>query len=323
MSKSICWSVALALVACAPSLAATVPGTGTLPADCNRECLYGVMDQFIAGLERRDATRVPWAPNAKYTENNVQLAIGDGVFATATAIGKYRLKFADLREGQVGLFGEVQETNDTSAFGLRLKVVNRYIAEAEMVIVRIADFPAIGGGVNPFANPTFVDTPILSQVLKPAERTPRERMISVADGYFDTLQLNDGKLFTEFHPDCNRIENRLQTTNNATKPLGPYSALGCADQFKLGVYRYDDRLRARRFPLIDEELGIVLAGGFIDHAGRLGSYQLTDGTMAESPLRRPHSFVLLEAFKVMDGKLRQIEAVFINVPYNMQSPWGP
>jgi len=39
-------------------------------------------------------------------------------------------------------------------------------------------------------------------------------MISIADGYFSTLQLNDGTLFTEFTDDCNRIENGLQTTRN-------------------------------------------------------------------------------------------------------------
>jgi hypothetical protein len=72
---------------------------------------------------------------------------------------------------------------------------------------------------------------------------------------------------------------------------------------------------------VDEERGLVLAMGFIDHSGRLGSYQLTDGTMLESPIRRPHSFHLMELFKIVDGKLRQIEALFIAVPYNMPTPW--
>jgi hypothetical protein len=31
--------------------------------------------------------------------------------------------------------------------------------------------------------------------------------------------------------------------------------------------------------------------------------------------------VLLEAFKIRAGKIQQIEAVFITVPYNMPSPW--
>ena len=112
----------------------------------------------------------------------------------------------------------------------------------------------------------------------------------------------------------------MQTTNNAGFPL-PIARLGCEEQFRLGWYRYDDRLRARRFPLVDEERGIVLAYGFIDHRGVVGEYTLTDGTPASSPVRRPHSYYLAEAFKIRDGAIEQIEADFITVPYHMPSPW--
>ena len=95
----------------------------------------------------------------------------------------------------------------------------------------------------------------------------------------------------------------------------------CEEQFRLGNYRYDDRLRGRRFPLVDEERGIVLAHGFIDHCGQLGDYQLTDGTRVSSPIRRPHTFYLSEAFKIRQGAIEQIEANFITVPYHMPSPW--
>ncbi len=40
-------------------------------------------------------------------------------------------------------------------------------------------------------------------------------MIALADGYFSTLQLNDGTIRTRFAPDCNRVEKiGVQTTNN-------------------------------------------------------------------------------------------------------------
>jgi hypothetical protein len=99
------------------------------------------------------------------------------------------------------------------------------------------------------------------------------------------------------------------------------AALGCEAQFRMGNYRYDDRLRARRFPLLDEERGLVLAFGFIDHCGRLAEYPLTDGRTVESPVRRPHSFYLSELFKIDHGMICQIEAHFITVPYHMPSPW--
>jgi hypothetical protein len=322
--KSLRHVLPLLALLCAPlAQAASLAAPGTLPPACDRECLYRFADQYLDALAVKDANRLPWAVNAKYTENNVQLAIGDGVWGTVSGLGKYRLKFADPQAGQVGVFGEVVETDSRSAFALRLKIADGRIAEAETVIVRINDFGALPGGVNPFANPRFDEKPILLQNLAPAERRGRERLISIADGYFDTLQLNDGQVFTEFDPACNRVENGLQTTNNPDKPLGPLSALGCHDQFKLGQYRYDDRIRARRFPLVDEERGIVLAAGFIDHAGRLGTYKLVDGSSAESPIRRPHTFVFLELFKIVNGRIRQVEAVFITVPYNMPSPWVP
>ena len=298
-----------------------LPVPGTLPPACDRACLYGFMDQYLDALVHKDPAKLPWAPNARFTENNVELSIGDGLWATVTGLGDYKLKFADPQNGQVGFYGVVKETTTSSAFTVRLKVEAGRISELETVVLRVADMGALAGNENPFSKGVFVDKPILQQNVPPNLRRPRERMISLADGYFDTLQLNDGTLFTEFDPACNRIENGLQTTNNPAKPLGDISALGCAEQFKLGYYRYDDRLRARRFPLVDEERGLVLAMGFIDHSGRLGTYTLTDGRKAESPIRRPHSFHLMELFKVVDGKLRQIEAVFIAVPYNMPSPW--
>ncbi len=223
---------------------------------CDRACLYGYVDQYLEALKHKDSTRLPWAKDARYTENNVQLPTGEGVWGTVTGLGSYKLRFADTKTGQVAVFGAIDEADATSAFALRLKIAGSKISEAEMLVVRVKDFGALGEGPNPFANPKFEDKPILLQDLKPGEGRPREKLIALADGYFSTLQLNDGKLHTEFDPACNRIENGLQTTNNPDKPLGPTSALGCAEQFKLGVYRYDDRLRARRYPLVDEERGV-------------------------------------------------------------------
>ncbi len=292
-----------------------------LPPACDRACLYGFVDRYLDALGHNDAGRLPWARDARYSENNVMLAVGDGMWVTTTRVDDYRLKFADVRAGQVGVFGVVEESNNRSGFALRLKVVDNRITEAEAIVVRVAEFSALDGGVNPFASAKFFSKPILESDLAPGQRRPRARMISVANGYFDTLQLNDGTLFTQFDPRCERYENGILTTSNPAKTLGPVTALGCEAQFKLGAYRFDDRVRGRRFPLVDEERGLVLGMGFIDHTGKLGAFSLTDGSTEQAPLRRPHSFCLMELFKIVDGRIRQIEAVFITVPYGMPSPW--
>jgi hypothetical protein len=283
---------------------------------CDRACLYGFLDQYLDALKMKDPSRLPLAKNFRYSENNVMMDIGDGVWGTVTGLGNYNLRMADPINGEVGFYGIVDETNSTSAFALRLKVEDGKISEAETLIRR-----SEGGGPFP-SKPNLVDKPVLNEIVSPDLRRPRARMIALVDGYFSTLQLNDGVLFTQFDDNCNRIENGLLTTHNPDlmKTI-PVANLGCAQQFKLGNYRYDDRVRDRRFFLVDEERGLVMAAGFIDHAGRLANFALTDGTVMHSPIRTPGTLCLLELFKIRDGKIQQIEAIFIGVPYNMRSPW--
>lgn len=281
----------------------------------DRAGLYAELDKFLAALNDGDHTRLAWAEGAFHSENNVMLDIGDGVWGTIQRLGDYQLRFADTRTGQVGYFGTVIEAIEESAFTLRLKIdASGAIAECEMLIVRQSD-----SGIK-FENPRYWDKPILHrEVVAPVSR---EEMVRLSNGYFDTLQRNDGTIHTKFHPECNRVENGVQTTRNPEfAKIVPVSALGCEEQFRMGNYRYDDDLRARRFPLVDEERGLVLAYGFIDHSGRIDEYQLTDGRTVKSPVRRPHSFYISELFKIDHGMIEQIEANFITVPYRMPSPW--
>lgn len=293
------------------------PLENAAPYPLDRAALYAVLDAYLAALAVRDPARVKWAPRVRNTENNVALMLGDGLWGTIAALGSYDLRFADTKAGQVGYFGTVDEPGETSGFTLRLKVEpDGAISEVETLVVRQSD-----SGIK-FLPQIFEDKPILNAIVPAAERSPRARLIDLANGYFSTLQLNDGTILTKFAPTCERVENGLRTTNNPDfAKIVPVSAKGCEEQFRSGNYRYDDRLRGRRFPLVDEERGLVLAGGFIDHSGRLGEYRLTDGALVTSPVRRPHSFYLLELFKIRAGAIEQIEANFITVPYNMPSPW--
>ena len=293
---------------------------GGVRPDCDRQCLYGFVDQYLAALVAREPARLRWAKHAKFTENNVELQIGDGLWGTITGRGAEDLRAADSPNGQVAYFGVVDERGVQSFLALRMRIEDHKISEVETIVDRK------GYGPGPFGDPTTLKpVPILLEDVPPGHRTPRERMMALADGYFNTLQLNDGAIFTQFTEDCSRRENGVWTANDPLPdPNSSYSAYGkisCEQGFKLGNYRWDDRLRARRFPLVDEEKGLVLAAGFIDHAGRLVSYTTTDGVKHDSPMKSPHSFCLLEMFKIIDGKIRHAESVFITVPYNMPSPW--
>lgn len=286
---------------------------------CDRACLYGHADAYLEALTKKDPWRLPWAEHVVFTDNNVQLAIGDGTWNTVDGKRGYDLKFADPLTGQVAWFGVIEESGHPAIMALRLRIEGGKISEAEQIVTRKVEnspFPSIDTYVTP--------RPVMLADVPPEKRVPRERMIALADGYFNTIELNDGAIFTKFSKDCDRVENGLQTTNNAAAfPNYPIAAYGCEDQFKLGQYRYDDRLRDRRFPLVDEQKGVVLAGGFIDHMGRLVDFTWTDGkTPVKSFYHFPHSYNLLEVFKIIDGEIAAVEAVFIDVPYHMPSPWS-
>lgn len=299
-------------------LAAGVGAPAAAASGCDRACLYGVLDAYLGALKARDPARAPFARRAVTSENNVVLEAGDGLWGTITGLGSYELRFADPQSGQVGYYGVVQETDTASPFVVRLKVRGGRITEAETLVARPQE-----AGV-PFVSTALVPLPVLEEIVPPAERSTRARMTELANGYFSTLQLNDGTLHTEFDDACNRREDGYQTTNRGDDAFAPSMKMGCAEQFRLGMYRYDDRLRERRFEVIDEERGLIMAGGFIDHAGRLEKYRLTDGREVESTIfRRPHSYCLLETFKIRNGRIQQVEAVFLTVPYRMPSPWFP
>ncbi len=313
----VCLFAALIFASTRTNARAAAPAqNGAASNSCDRACLYGFLDRYLTAWKEKDASRLPLAKDFRFSENNVMMKFPDGAWGTITGMGDYNLRTADPVNGEVGFYGVIDESGTTSVFALRLKVENQKISEAETIIRR-----SEGGGPFP-AKPHMVDKPILNEIVPPADRSPRERMIALADGYFNTLQLNDGVLFTQFDDNCNRIENGLQTTHNPDlMKMIPVANLGCAQQFKLGNYRYDTRVRDRRFFLVDEERGLIMTAGFIDHDGTLENFVLTDGTPETSHIRTPSTLCLLELFKIRDEKIQQIEAVFIGVPYNMPSPW--
>jgi hypothetical protein len=295
-----------------------------IPAPCDRVCLYGFVDQYLAALVAKDPRRLPWAPHVKFTENNVELQIGWGLWGTISALGAEDLRAADPETGQAAYYGVINERGLKSFFAMRLKIDDGKISEVETIVDRK------GYGPGPFGNPdTLQPVPVISEDVPLDRRRPRARLVALADGYFNTLELNDGQVFTQFADNCSRRENGVWTANDPhpgsvedpNLNLSAYGKISCEQGFRLGNYRWDDELRARRFPLIDEEKGLVLAGGFIDHAGKLDHYTTTDGVVHDPPLKSPHSFCFLEMFKMQDGRIRHAEAVFITVPYRMPSPW--
>ena len=293
----------------------SVAAPGAAPAlhgACDQACLEQAAAGYMDALAAQDPSRVRWAKTVRYTENSVSMMIGDGVWGTATAHSANPLVVADPASGNVAWYGTLAEHGQAAYYAMRLKVEDGAVAEVEAVIQR-------KGAAEPFGDPSaYTHDPLFSQPLAPAERVSRKRLIELANGYFDTVQRNDGTLHTKFDPDCARNENGVVTTN------GSYTttAQGCEAPFRLGVFRFVDQARARRFPVVDEAHGVVVAAAYFDHGASFDEYQTTDGKLAHNPIKHPTTIGLLEAFKIRNGRIVRVEAVFTSVPFGMASQWG-
>ncbi|MEO6341389.1 MAG: hypothetical protein ABIO39_15205 [Caulobacteraceae bacterium] len=297
------------------------PPSAVSKISCDRACLVGVVDQYMKAFVARDWRRLPWADHVKMTENNTAMKAGDGAWAVVTGKGPQDLTVADPLTGQAAYMGVIELNGIPAWYALRLKVIDRKIAEVEYVWrPRPANLnPATPGASDPRSlkhDPAWYDD------LQPNERTPRSRMLDLANGYFSTLQRNDGRIFTEFDPVCTRNDNGTVTSGVPDSP-NPLYRLNCGEQFKTGLYFFDNAVRERDYPLVDEQKGVVLARAFLDHNAQVIDFKLTDGTPRTSSFKTPHTFGMMELFKIRSGKLYRISVTHIDVPYHSSSPWTP
>jgi hypothetical protein len=90
---------------------------------------------------------------------------------------------------------------------------------------------------------------------------------------------------------------------------------GCAAQIKAGVFKPIEKVRARRFPVVDEARGIVIVLGYEDYPEREDVY-----AGRPAPAKYPYSLGFLAAFKIEDGGVYCIEDIATALPYRMPAP---
>jgi hypothetical protein len=283
---------------------------------CDYACLTKFVQDYMTAFVKHDAASLKQAKKVRFTENNVELPFGkEGMWATVTGISPTALIAADTLTGNAAWLGTAEENGKPVYFALRIGVRDGVLAEAESVVVRNTGLPL------PFADVTkVVHAPEFNQILPEEQRRGRERLRAVADGYFNTVERNDGNIFTPFDLECGRLENGILTTAGNAAGTGGISA-GCEAGLKSGAYYINKRIRERRYPVIDVERGVVVGTGFFDHANEFDRYKTAEGRMMNTALKWPNSISLIEAFKVRDSKILRIEAVFTYVPHMMHNPF--
>lgn len=310
----------LILIAIA-SFAVLSPATARASDVCGRTCLDGLVDQYIAAMVAHDPGRLPLARHVKFTENGVQLRLGDGLWATASAPGHYKIYVPDPEDGQVGFFGTVFENGTPVLLALRLRVDYGLISQIETIVARPSAMGPAGmsgaGAVLEKKHPR----PQFSEVIPPDQRMSRAELVRIANSYFTGLGANTGHNTAPFWPSCERWENGMQTTDQPRRGRTGFDvlALGCSAQQKSGFFSFVTDIRNRRYPIVDRENGLVMSFAFFDHQGALKMVHLTNGETVPSPVKAPLTLEISELFQIHGGKIDQIEAVINTVPYGMTS----
>ena len=291
--------------------------------------LSGLLDEYYAALAAGDPGRLPLAADVKFTENGQRIAVGTGLWATATgAAGSRVVSVAEEsyesggNVGQVAGWGMVTEGGDGGddvLLGVRLKTTGQVISEVETLAVRRKPF-----GRDTFPRSLYEPSQRMTAVLEPADRPSREDLVKAANGYFDGVARDEADLIPAAD-DCLRVEIGLQTVLNPDRAgfpdtfvsgAGPEGlALGVRAQIRTQAFRYIEDIRDRRVVAADTERGLVLVCCFFDHPGQVR------GATFDSPYKTPNSMAIWELFKVAGGLIRHIEAIFAAFPYGMRAGW--
>jgi hypothetical protein len=186
-----------------------------------------------------------------------------------------------------------------------LKVAGGAITEMEIVRCNKGDAGAQWWGPEQLdAKPSA----FLTLSIPPAERDSYYGLVAVADGYFRAFQTNGSPDYhrADLQPDTRRFENGAQFTGNIRN--GVYTT--AQDGFDRGRF-VGRNLWDRRYPVVDEERGIVLV------ILRFGKVDGVQNAAAVASIDR----LVAEFFTVKAGKIQEVQAVLVNVPDAEPTGW--
>jgi hypothetical protein len=302
------------LAAAAAFVALLAPVTASA-GSCDEACLIGLADQTMEAIARQDYRSLPWAEPTRFTENNVPLMIGDAWWGSAgETVGTKAFALADETTGNVVWIGTIWDHDEPSFGAVRLQAPDGRI-EAMEVIAGRTPWPM------PFGDPrSFTLSPVMDRALPQAERRSRERLIDLADAYLATKQRNNGTLMADFAPGCAMLENGVQVTG-VESDYTPRRK-DCASVFREGLFQPVERVRDRRFPVVDVGRGLVLAITVQDMPTRETTFRTTGGRSVAVKREFPGSRLVAELIKIEGDTVVRSEGVSTFLPYRAPTPWN-
>jgi hypothetical protein len=298
---------------------------------CDRGCLIGVADDYLAALAANDPGRAPLSDDLAFVENVTRMQPGEGLWASAAgpATG-FRIVVPDPVSGSVGVMTVIDRRTPggvvPAQLALRLRIENGEIVEAEHLI---AD-------VGPEADPARLETPRppLTAEVPESERMSRAEIASIAGAYYEALVQSDGTL-APFATDCERQENGMITAAFYLEPATfesvdvhgrspPPVARDCVGQMSSRRFAYIDSIDNRRVFAVDPVQGLAMSLSHFRQSMSRGAMRMfaADGTeLMWEEAREPYDLPAAHVFKITGGEIHEVEAVGIFVPYGAPTGW--
>jgi hypothetical protein len=272
-------------------------------APCDRACLTGFVDAYFSALIDNNARALPQAARARITENGAERKLGETFWDGAASVG-FRFDIVNTRRGDTGTEAVVLNADGSKTmFMARLKVQSGAITEIETI-------KANQGDADRLWDPDRLDSPSpdLQLTIREAERDSYYDLVATAESYWRAFQTNGTPAYhpARLLPDARRFENGLQTTGLVRD--GQY--VSAQRGFDEGRF-LNRNLWDRRYPVVDEERGIVLS---IVRFGIKGGKESASSVTSNDRL-------VAEFFAVKRGYIQEIQAVLFNLPDEKPTGW--
>ena len=313
------------------------PTAPAIPGECDRECLYAFVDKFFDALQTRWPGNLALAPDAKYTENEIPVKPGEGMWKTFSGRGTYRVYLADPANGEAGYYGDINEFNGLlqGVIAVRMKVKDHRVVELQTITVREQKRPKGGLGLNTAGimtprmfdelNPGGFVSPDAALLAPLGAAETLEQLAGATKAYFDAYAQGKGSA-APFADKCSRRENGFAATNNAEGPAPDKDQASfhvfsesCAGELDRGYFSGFAKVRDARPLVVDEKQGLVLNLAFYDNEGDVKSVAVAGVGNVAVPVeyRRAFTFMAPQLFKIEGGKIREIEGLSWAMPFGM------
>jgi hypothetical protein len=253
-----------------------------------------MIDRYLEDLVANDPSSLPLADNVRFTEDTVEMDLGQGLWQNATGVRRYRQDILDVGSGTAASQVVVEEGGVPVMLMLRMKIEGQEISEIETVVTRSRE-----EGILFNIEALDQTSDVMNRPLSDSEREAREEAIRIANYYPEGLTIGDFvSIDAPFAPDAYREEN-------GGRMAGPGCARGGCENIKTQTIIEHPDLTSE-VKAVDEEMGIVLLRM---NFGNTGSYG------------EGNALIVWEAFKVYDGQIHAVEAFMEIMPADAGSGW--